>query len=220
MRATFRHPLAAVSLVATLALAACGTGSDDGPTTGAMIRQAAGQIASGAVRGDATEPQAAPDPEAMAAEALRVNPAPLILAGLEGMGTTQVLAMVGQNGGMRTYMTSNQQALILRNGMLVGTRGLGNDLAVAEPGTESLIRSRRAGSGKRIMRIYTGDGLETPLGFDCTVRAEGQAMVEDCRAGSLAIENRYVIGAGGSIPVSRQWISPALGHVTIQTIRP
>lgn len=220
MRATIRHPAAALSLAAALALAACGTPSADGPTTGAMIRQAAGQIASGTLRRGSEAPAEAPSPEAMAAEALRVNPAPLILAGLEGAGTTQVLAMVGENAGMRTYMTENSQALILRGGMLVGTRGLGHDLSVAEAGTEALIRGRRAGNARRIMRLYTGDGLETPLGFDCTVQPEGQAMVEDCRAGSLAIQNRYLVSAGGAIPVSRQWISPGLGYVTIQTIRP
>lgn len=221
MRATIRHPAAAaLALAAVLALAGCGTRSADGPTTGAMVRQAAGQVVSGVLRRDAGTPQAAPDPAAMAAEALRVNPAPLILAGLEGMGTTQVLAMVGENGGMRTYMTENEQALILRHGMLVGTRGLGNDLSVAEPGTEALIRSRREGSARRIMRIYTGDGLETPLGFNCRVSVAGEIVSEDCRAGALAIQNRYQVTAGGGIPVSRQWITPALGYVTIQTIRP
>lgn len=222
MSATIRHPAAALSLAAALALAACGTDSADGPSTGAMVRHGLAQAASGALGGRRAQApaEAAPDTEAMAAEALRLNPAPLILAGLEGMGTTQVLAMVGENGGKRTYMTENSQALILRSGMLVGTRGLGSDLSVAEPGTEALIRSRREGSARRIMRLYTGDGMETPLGFDCTVRAEGQAMVEDCRAGALAIQNRYMVGAGGGIPVSRQWISPSLGYVTIQTIRP
>lgn len=220
MSATIRHQATALSLAAVLALAACGTRSTDGPTTGQIIRQAAGQIAAGTLRRDTAAPAEAPDPEAMAAEALRINPAPLILAGLEGMGTTQVLALVGENAGMRTYMTENSQALILRSGMLVGTRGLGNDLSVAEPGTEALIRNRRAGNARRIMRLYTGDGLETPFGFDCSVTPEGPNMVEDCRAGSLAFQNRYLVTAGGNIPVSRQWISPSLGYVTIQTIRP
>lgn len=221
MSATIRYPAAALSLAAALTLAACGTQPDDGPSTGAMVREGLGQVLSGALdRGQDATPAAAPDPAAMAAEALRVNPGPLILAGLESAGTTQVLAMVGENGSMRTYMTKGQQALILRGGMLIGTRGLGNDLSVAEPGTEALIRSRRAGTGRRIMRLYTGDGLETPIGFQCTVRIEGQNAIEDCRAGSLAIENRYLVTDGGGIPVSRQWISPALGYVTIQTIRP
>src|SRR5690606_2017099 len=112
-------------------------------------------------------------------------------------------------------------ALIFRSGMLSGTRGLGNDLSVAEPGTEALIRAGRSGSAKRIMRYFSGDGLERPLDFDCTV-APGPAasvMTESCQGHGLSFQNSYMV-QGGQIPVSRQWVGPALGYVTVQTLRP
>ncbi|WP_415639263.1 YjbF family lipoprotein [Paracoccus nototheniae] len=141
--------------------------------------------------------------------------------GFEGLGRTQVLAMTGQNGAMRTYMTPSDESVILRGGMLIGTRGLGRDLSVAEPGTEALIRAGQSGRGTRIMRYLAGDGLERPLQFSCTT-APGPnpgTMVESCEGHGATFQNNYVV-QGGQIPVSRQWVGPGMGYATIQTLRP
>lgn len=209
----------AAAVALTAAISACGTDQQENPTGFSVMRQAATQIVA-ARKADQT-PVAAPDPSAMAAEALRVNPGPLILVGLENAGTTQVLAMTGENNGMRTYMTRNEQSIILRNGILVGTRGLGNDLSVAEaPAASALILAGRSGQGQRVMRYYSGDGLERPVPLDCRVGPGPKAgvMVEDCTGLGLTIQNSYIT-SGGRVTVSRQWIGPALGYMTIQTLR-
>ncbi|WP_295048192.1 YjbF family lipoprotein [uncultured Paracoccus sp.] len=207
----------AASLVA--GLAGCG---NDGRGAGPLgtLAQTAGQIV--AERRAEGQPAApAKSPQEAAAEALRVNPGPLIQVGFENLDRTPIMAMTGQNGAMRTYMTPAEEAVILRNGMLVGTRGLGNDLSVAEPGTEGLIRAGASGSGTRIMRYLSGDGLERPLQFACTVGAGPRpgVIVESCEGHGATFQNSYMV-QGGQIPVSRQWVGPALGYVTIQTLRP
>lgn len=106
------------------------------------------------------------NPQAMAAEAMVVSPGPLILVRLEQAGTTQVLGMTGDNSstGTRTFMTTNEQALILRSFMLTGTRGPGNDLSVAEASqSAALVTAKRSGTAQRVMRYYSGDGLEQPI---------------------------------------------------------
>ncbi len=209
-----------ITLAASLlgSLAACGNDQDTGVF--GVLSQTAGQVV--ADRRAPAQPAATPtSPQDAAAEALRVNPGPLIQAGFESLGRTQVMAMTGQNGAMRTFMTPAEEALILRGGMLVGTRGLGNDLSVAEPATEGLIRAGAAGTGTRIMRYFAGDGIERPLQFTCTVGA-GPApgvTVENCEGHGTTFQNSYMV-QGGQIAVSRQWIGPALGYVTIQTLRP
>ena len=200
-------------------LAACGNDSEGNDWVG-VVAQTASQVV--AERRAATQPAApAKSPEEAAAEALRVNPGPLIQAGFESLGRTQVMAMTGQNGSMRTFMTPAEEALILRGGMLVGTRGLGHDLSVAEPQTEALIRAGASGTGTRVMRYFAGDGVERPLQFACTVGA-GPApgvTVENCEGHGATFQNSYMV-QGGQIAVSRQWIGPNLGYVTIQTLRP
>lgn len=207
----------AASLLASLA--ACGNDSEGAGPFGVLARTAGEAVAQ---RRSADQPAAPPkSPQEAAAEALRVNPGPLIQAGFENLNRTQVMAMTGQNGAMRTYATPSEESLILRGGMLVGTRGLGHDLSVAEPGTEGLIRAGGAGSGTRIMRYFAGDGIERPLQFDCTVGAGPRpgVTVESCNGHGTSFQNSYLV-QGGQIAVSRQWIGPTLGYVTIQTLRP
>ncbi len=171
-----------ITLAASLmaGLAACGN-DDRGIGALGTLAQTAAQVV--AERRAPDQPAApAKSPEEAAAEALRINSGPLIQAGFENLNRTQIMAMTGQNGAMRTYMTPAEEAVILRNGMLVGTKGLGNDLSVAEPGTEALIRAGASGSGTRIMRYLSGDGLERPLQFTCTVGAGPNpgVTVENC----------------------------------------
>jgi hypothetical protein len=210
-----------ITLAASLmaGLAACGN-DDRGIGALGTLAQTAAQVV--AERRAPDQPAApAKSPEEAAAEALRINSGPLIQAGFENLNRTQIMAMTGQNGAMRTYMTPAEEAVILRGGMLVGTKGLGNDLSVAEPGTEALIRAGASGSGTRIMRYLSGDGLERPLQFTCTVGAGPNpgVTVENCEGHGTSFQNSYMV-QGGQIAVSRQWIGPALGYVTIQTLRP
>ncbi|MTH64614.1 YjbF family lipoprotein [Paracoccus sp. DK608] len=200
-------------------LAACGNMSSQ-DSVAAKLVQAARQTVDSR-KADAA-PAEARDPGQMAATALRVNPGPLIMVGLESQGSTQVMAMTGENAGQRTYMTPNEQALVLRGGMLVGTRGLGHDLSVAESAqSAALIRASRSGQASRTMRYWTGDGLERPMTLSCSISPGPKAgvMLESCQNGPLNFQNNYLV-QGGRITVSRQWIGPNLGYVTIQELRP
>ena len=213
---------AALSALLIAGLAACGnddTGREANPLL--IAAKTAGGTLAGMRGGAAQEAPAPRTPEQMAAEALRVNPAPLILVGFESLGRTQVMAMTGQNGAMRTYMAPSKEALILRDGMVIGTRGLGNDLSVAEPQTEALIRAGRSGSAPRVMRYYSGDGLERPLSFDCATGPGPAAgvILESCEGHGARFQNSFM-PQGGHLPVSRQWLGPRLGYITIQTLRP
>lgn len=200
-------------------LGACGNvDSEEGSIPG-LLAEAARQSVAQRGREETAEKV---DPGQMAATALRVNKGPLILVNLERTNTTQVLAMTGENAGQRTYMTENEQALILRNGMLAGTRGLGHDLSVAEMAqSAALIRAGQSGQARRVMRYWTGDGLESPLTLDCTVGPGPKAgvILESCKKGALEFQNNYLV-QGGRVTVSRQWIGPNLGYATIQELRP
>ena len=182
-----------------------------------IARAALGQVVAQRQQAQAA-PAPARSPQDMAAAALAANPGPLIMVGLEQSGTTQVMAMTGQNGGMRTYMTPNEQAVIMRGFMLTGTRGLGHDLSVAEAApSAALIQAGRSGTARRVMRYYSGDGLERPIDFTCRIGPGPNAgvMVEDCEGHGLSFQNSYLPSAG----VSRQWIGPGLGYATIQVLR-
>ncbi|MDO5640914.1 MAG: YjbF family lipoprotein [Paracoccus sp. (in: a-proteobacteria)] len=224
---------AAGMMAGVLILAGCGSPDPEAQGTAmAHMRQLVAQRMAGGA--GATPPAPALSADEMAARALAANPAPLILVSMESSGISQVMAMTGENGAMRTYMTPNMQAVILTGGIVTGTKGLGHDLSTAEvDASAALIHARRGGQAARTNRYLSGDGLERPLPMTCAV-ATGQPqsfafagtgwnatqVTETCRAGAAEIQNSYLVTASGQIPVSRQWIGPQLGYVTIQVIRP
>lgn len=233
-----KSALTAALLATATLIAGCSGGSrasDPSDSIGItkVARQAISEL--GGIGRKADPAEAPPNPDEIAARALAANPAPLILVQVEGLGAApQPLAMVAENRGMRTYMTPAQQAIIMRGGMLVGTKGLGNDLSVAELNASAgLIRARRAGQATRTMRYISGDGVERPLPFTCTVSTGARQdfsfagrgwsalqVVESCQGQGVSFQNNYLVSGDGQIPVSRQYIGPVLGYVTIQTIRP
>ena len=81
----------------------------------------------------------------------------------------------------------------------------------------ALIQAGRSGTARRLMRYYSGDGLERPIDFTCRIGPGPNAgvMVEDCEGHGLSFQNSYLPSAG----VSRQWIGPGLGYATIQVLR-
>ncbi len=174
-----------------------------------------------------------PDVEAMALSALETNRGPLIFTAFEEQGLSTILGMIGENGAMRTYATPSSQALILRAGVLAGTRGFGHDMISGDVDQVAvLIRSRTAGTAPKVLRYLDGLGLERPLPLECSVRTgadstypfagqswTGTQVVEHCTGSGAVIDNSYIVGADGNILASRQWISPELGYVTIQTVR-
>jgi hypothetical protein len=233
-RASRRGARAAAVALVVLALAACG--SDTSKTEGT-------KIALGVVKGVTARlsPRkagagAVPDPERLAASAKASFKGPLILAQIEKAGLLTALGETGRNGGVRTFATPNEQTLVLRDGLLTATRGLGNDLMSAKTAAvAALVLNRRPGSAARTYRYLDGEGTERPLPMACTVTAgpaksfdfagrhyDTLQMDETCRATtqSLSVGNSYWVTGDGTVALSRQWIGPALGHVTIQLVRP
>ncbi|MFN6951500.1 MAG: YjbF family lipoprotein [Albidovulum sp.] len=220
-----------------LALWLAGCGTDTSRTEGTRIALGVVQgIKQKVVPGKSAAPADVPDPEKLAASAMASFKGPLILAQIEKAGLLTALGETGRNGASRTFATPNEQTLVLRNGILTATRGLGDDLMSADTAqAASLILRRESGSANRTYRYLDGEGIERPLPMQCTVTAgpaksfdfagrhyDTRQMDESCRAtaAELTVSNSYWVTSDGTVALSRQWIGPALGHLTIQLVRP
>jgi hypothetical protein len=226
---------AGMALALGLVLAGCG--SDTGKTESTKIAQnvvKALLARLGAGAPDAAAATAAMDDDQLAAAGRAGFAGPLILARIDGQGATTILGLYGENGAMRTYAAANEQSIILRDGILAGTRGLGSDLMSADTAaTARLITSRQQGQADRILRYLDGEDRERPLPQHCTIRSgeaqsydlagvgfSGVQMLETCSGLGLTVENSYLVTAAGKIVASRQWIGPGVGYVVLQTVRP
>lgn len=222
--------------VAAVVLALAGCGSDTSKTEGSHIALGVVQGLKAKLTAKKAGPGAVPDPEKLAASAMASFKGPLILAQIEKAGLLTALGETGRNGAVRTFATPNEQTIMLRGGLLAGTRGLGDDLMSSETeAVAALIRARQPGTAARTYRYLDGEGVERPLPMRCTITAgpaksfdfagrhyDTRQMDEACQATSttLSVGNSYWVTGDGTLALSRQWIGPTLGHVTIQLVRP
>lgn len=159
------------------------------------------------------------------AAALRSQITPELLDRIQGSvllteigGAGALMAEDGRNGATVTYVDSGRVGLILSDGIMVGTRGLGSDLMTAD------VRATRAVLGKggattRIHRRMNGENGTVATTYKCQVSRDGNTVSESCLGPDDLFTNRYTLDASGRIAQSRQWIGPTSGYVTIQQIR-
>lgn len=136
-----------------------------------------------------------------------------------------------QDDGTEVWVTGNNIALYMRDGLLTGSRGLGGDLLAADVSqTFQRIKSRNSGDAKRVHTELNGDSKATLKEFQCNVSAPKRwvdpkttartklALVEEgCRGDNMSFRNFYwVEPKSGHILKSRQWVSPALGYITLK----
>ena len=200
-----------------LALGACGT--DRNPIFPAVF---------GAVRGIVLPgPSGLPDVRAqLTPEVLAAEDGPVLIVELPSAPTATVMTLGGTNRDTVTFGDAASNLLILRGGVIVGTRGFGFDLMDAD--VSQTLRALAAGGGRaqRLHNYLDGEGKVLPRRFGCVLSRAGaeavrlvsasvqaDVIVERCE-GALGgvFENRYWI-AGGQVIKARQWVSPQIGYI-------
>lgn len=229
-----RRAITLAALVSVALLSACGSDKQATEGTSMVKKIAAGAKARIAARKGGDAPAAPADTQAMAASALKTVKGSILIAQFERTKFTTVLGQIGENAGIRTYATPSEQAMLVKGGVVVGTRGFGDDLMSSSADDAiRLIHSRSAGSVKRTYRYLDGEGIERPLPMTCTITpgaaqtlgagTQGVQVVqvaESCVNGPLTVTNAYFVMGDGTILVSHQWIGQTLGHADLQLVRP
>ncbi len=136
-------------------------------------------------------------------------------------------------GVVNVWNSSDNAQVFLRNGVIVGSRGIGGDIISADANMTIRALGARAGSsGLRSYLISDGDVTTTEHIFRCkveNVQAEnlilfGQSfstdlMRENCVGGPRGddvVRNEYwVQRADGFVRKSRQWMGPRIGYFEI-----
>ncbi|MBE9635926.1 YjbF family lipoprotein [Salipiger mangrovisoli] len=141
---------------------------------------------------------------------------------------------IERNGAHRTYATADRQAIVLRNGLITATRGLGGDLmSVEEDRLLGLLRGRSAGQATYVQRYLTPEDVTEALSFTCTVtpgqssdiaqgviRTSVTVMQAACSDGQgTAFTDSYLVDGSGEIVTSKQWLGETTGYATMQQLR-
>lgn len=192
-----RH-LALAALGLSLALAACGPAAQ-------LTRPVAGMITGGT---------AAPAPAKAAADA------PKIEVTLTARGIRFPMRVLEREGDVTTWVAADGAQMETRNGIVISTRGFGQDLMSSiPPGVADLTRV--GDTHERRHFILDGADVTQLRAYICKMeKAEGGDgpagalhVTETCLDKNRRMINEYWIGSGGRILKSRQFISPKAGYV-------
>lgn len=175
---------------------------------------------------------AALDPAALS-KALASTTEPVILIVTEATKTPNLSLRIGSNGDFDTYANQSRQSLTLKDGLIVATRGLGDDLLSSSTGgAEALIRARKAGTVKREMRFLNAENQVIQRDFTCAIAPgpvtdvpsatgtfRATQVVERCVRPGLTLDHAYFVNAQGQIVQSRQWVGPRNGYLLVQQLK-
>ena len=154
----------------------------------------------------------------------------ILYVAVPGSGAEALLSPVAQNGGSITWLTSDEITLTTRNGLVVATRGLGDDLMSADI-SGVLPALADGGRATRIHYRLDGDNRTREMRFVCEVRGDGEEvleilgrrvttirLVESCAGAGESFVNRYWLSPQGQLVQSRQWLTPGIGAVTTRRL--
>lgn len=205
------------ALAAALVLSGCASDQGDYLQLGLLRQSLAGTF--GGQSADITPTRALVDEAGV----------PLILAEVAEHDVRATIYPVGENGPVTTWMAADKTTLALRNGQLVGSRGLAPDLMSAAVPT---LADLRRGTAVARSHFYLGrDDQTVRRDFTCTgqidgretleiigLRFETEVISETCEGPTARFVNRYWVQADGTVRQSRQWVGPAVGFLKLQRL--
>lgn len=136
-------------------------------------------------------------------------------------------------GTVEVWESSDKLQVILRNGVLVGTKGLGGDVRSAQAQTAFAGFDGHGGGGQRILTLARGNGTAQDTAFACDMTQMGREVIrivdrnvtthrmrEHCVYGGASFTNEYWTEVGsGQMRKSRQWAGPYFGYINFLRLK-
>lgn len=141
-------------------------------------------------------------------------------------GAVALLGPVAQNGDVTVWQTLDGITLSMQRDVLIGTRGLGQDLMSAD--AEGVLALLQAGADADPVPHFRthldGEDQTVFRSYYCFRDAEqpdaGLRRIEiRCTAPHNTFTNTFWLDASGVIMLSRQWISPTQQYMNVRHIR-
>lgn len=169
--------------------------------------------------------------EVLTREMIDTAPNDLLLFAPVSEELASVFARTSRSGDLIAWVSDEDVSLTLYDGIVVATRGLGNDLMGADVGL--VYRSVVSGRGRtvRVHEYLNGEDQIIRSEYACNIavlrsetieifqrKHQTRVISETCTGDAGGFRNLYWIDAAGMIWQSRQWVSPRVGAVDIQIL--
>ena len=158
--------------------------------------------------------------KALAPETLAAISGSVLYVEMPKTGGQAIFVFLRSNGDYDTFVTPDNKSITVREGLVTGTRGLGNDLMTVDIDT-AIPRVRQAqGRATRIHRRFNGEDELVSDEYDCDYARDKEGWVtETCVGVQGRFENRYEFGSNGQLRRSRQWIGEVNGYLEIDVLK-
>jgi Group 4 capsule polysaccharide lipoprotein gfcB, YjbF len=157
----------------------------------------------------------------------------LLLADIASRKASFTLTQLAKNGTIQTWQSLDGVSLSFDRGVLVATRGLGEDLMSSD--VENVVRmiSGQTGDGfyTRFQTYLDGEYQTRFRSFQCQRTGSAREVIqsfgknrsttrieETCYTPDFEVTNIYWRGSDGFIWKSRQWVSPSVDHLVIERL--
>jgi hypothetical protein len=221
--------------VALLALTACnqgpgneGAGDVAVPAAESRALGIVGQLRSifGGIGSDDAVRAPRSIPGGFTPEAIAAEPGAYRLVQINALGLQEPARIIQENGDEVTIALQSGPTAAFDGGLLVATRGFGDDLITME--SAGVLQALRAGGGTVTRRMETLDPQDQVLtdSFACTIAPAGEETVnlgireatlrrfdENCRGTAIVFDNIYWLDGSGTIVSSRQYVSPTVAYL-------
>lgn len=211
----------------------CGNGVDSNRTREAY-QEIKGQAKTAFSKRKNAESKAAPDPNrTIAATLAKIPDVPLLFTMRESTGAFSVSSVYAQNAETVTWVNASRDTFSLKQGHLIATRGLGNDLmSVEDGGAARIIAARRTGRVQKTYRFLNGLDQTARFTTQCQIEtgerqqvqsgeilSQTTIMRESCSSGDYKFTNVYWVDDTGRSVQSLQWAGHANGNIVFRRIR-
>ena len=155
---------------------------------------------------------------AMTPEVLAQVPQRVIIVEWEKNRNAVGLIKEAENAGVETYFDQGRAGVLMNGGVVVSTRGFGNDLLMADvSGFHAALANR--GQYTRVHRLLGSENQTIIQSYTCQISVSGQTATESCAGASGEFQNTYALGPNGKIQSSRQWATPEVGYLRIVQVK-
>lgn len=218
----------AYTLAAVLILAGCGGEQGEGPGLGerfVTVTQLAGRV-TGGIGSDNSVGGSRTVPGGFAPEAIAAEPGAYRLIQVNALGLAEPARIIQENGDEVTLALQSGPTAAFDGGILVATRGFGEDLLTID--SRGVLEALRAGGGSvaRRMEVLDDQDQIEVSDFACTISDAGEETInlglreatlrrfdENCRSEAIIFDNIYWLDGEGRILASRQFVSPGLAYL-------
>ncbi len=192
-------------------------------------------MAAGLVAGCAEQPPLGTLRAGLTPEIVATVENELLYIAVEGLQTESTVQPAERLNGVINWRTQNNASEIsTRNGVIVATRSLGDDLMTADvAGTIAALQGRDGGEYYPLFHTLL-DGEYQPefRSYQCIVESRAPEtltlfdesfqvtrIAEICATPGRNVTNTYWVGQDGTVLRSRQWIGESVGYIQTERLK-